>query len=114
MYKKSYTKLGLAVAAIFAAFLAITPQKAISAEVSIVTINSFEKDYCEQTKNLDKINSDQFVYPNENNKRNQILNNFFKNKSLSVSIPLQHKRRSTDIIANNEKKVIKHLNIQSN
>ena len=67
-----------------------------------------------QTKNLDKINSDQFVYQNENNKRNQFLNNFFKNRSLSVSIPLQHKRRSTDIIANNEKKVIKHLNIQSN
>lgn len=118
MYIKSNSKFYIVIAAIITITFLMQPQTSISAEVSVAPISSFESVLSEQfetnTQWNEEVNQNYINYPMEHKPKNQILASFFKNKSLSISIPLQHKRKSSDMIANNEKRVIKHLNVKNN
>lgn len=130
MHKKTVSTTKMIIVAIFAMLFALPANNTFSAELSVAPASDNLNEFPEtktadlwklfgsrntdisQTKLSEQETSVYLVYP-EKRKKNTLADTFFKNRSLSISIPLQHKKH-VGYLPNEEKKIIKHLSIQTN
>jgi len=127
MKKNSVNKFGLILFAFILSFFAVsthaktpaTPYTAVQNDLSAQSENRFWRVF--EVKNnteikpkekYTSISSTYLVYP-EKHKNKDITSLKLKNKSLSLSIPIQYRKTEPDIFQNEEKKIIKHLSVYS-
>lgn len=133
MHKKGMTGQVYIIVAVAVMLFACQMPKVFGGEISIAHLSNTPGALSEPTVNdlfhgieseeqdsdfhrYNSVGSNYLVYPaaQKKNSINSIIYSMLKTKSLSVSIPLQHKKRNPELLSSDEKKVIKHLSVKTN